>query len=280
MKEIAVLMTCFNRKEKTLFCLKSLFKNRIPVDYCIKVYLVDDASTDGTSAAVSEIYPQIVIIKGTGDLYWNRGMHLAWETAAKIRKFDYFLWLNDDTELKYNAIKKLLQTSTFFNDQSIIVGSTESIKNANIVTYGGRDKYFKLIYPSGSKPIEATTFNGNIVLIPNYVYEIVGKNDPFFHHSLGDFDYGLRATRLGIRTYISSGTFGFCEDHDSLPTWCNPRKTFIQRYKSFRTPLGQNPEEFFVFEKRHAGFMVAIFYYFSNHLRLLCPRFWKQKGGK
>ena len=42
--KIAVLLTSFNRKEKTKECLQSLYKILSELD----VYLVDDNSTDGT----------------------------------------------------------------------------------------------------------------------------------------------------------------------------------------------------------------------------------------
>jgi glycosyltransferase involved in cell wall biosynthesis len=50
---IAVLMTCFNRKEKTLCCIESLFaQENMPT---FDLYVCDDASTDGTSEAILEM---------------------------------------------------------------------------------------------------------------------------------------------------------------------------------------------------------------------------------
>ena len=73
----AVLMTCFNRKEKTINCLNNLFNCFFGVPHDFDVYLVDDASTDGTVAAVRSKFPSVNIINGSGDLYWNKGMFLA-----------------------------------------------------------------------------------------------------------------------------------------------------------------------------------------------------------
>ena len=68
---IAVLLTCFNRKEKTLACLDALFKQALPADVDILAYLVDDASTDGTSEAVRQTYPQVKIFSCHGNLFGN-----------------------------------------------------------------------------------------------------------------------------------------------------------------------------------------------------------------
>ena len=46
---IAVLLTCHNRKEKTVACLTELYNCTIPANYAFEVFLVDDGSTDGTA---------------------------------------------------------------------------------------------------------------------------------------------------------------------------------------------------------------------------------------
>lgn len=69
MQTIAVLLTVFNRKDKTLKCLQHLF-NQLPIEgYSIDVYLTDDGCTDGTPEAVKEQYPQVNIIHGDGNLF-------------------------------------------------------------------------------------------------------------------------------------------------------------------------------------------------------------------
>ena len=40
MKHIAVLLTVFNRKEKTLLCLKNLYQQTIPYEYQMDIYLL------------------------------------------------------------------------------------------------------------------------------------------------------------------------------------------------------------------------------------------------
>ena len=270
---LAVLITCHNRKEKTLQCLKALYAADVPEGYTFDVFLVDDGSTDGTGEAVAEQYPHVNVIYGDGNLFWNRGMHLAWETAAKKHTYDYYFWLNDDTIIRGNALVILLETSQKTNQNSIVSGTTCSSNDTTLMTYGGRDKNGQIVVPEGIiKSCEY--FNGNMVLIPRNVFVKVGFNDFVFHHALGDFDYGRRALKKGINSYIAPTVVGMCNKHSNFPVWCNPNKPFIQRWKSLRTPLGQNPEEFFVYESRHNGLMHALFHYFTNHLRVIFPSFW------
>ena len=103
MQTIAVLLTVFNRKDKTLECLKRLY-SQLPINgYQVDVYLTDDGCTDGTSEAVASQFPEVHIIQGSGNLYWNRGMYAAWREAAK-NDYDYYLWLNDDTYVYSNML--------------------------------------------------------------------------------------------------------------------------------------------------------------------------------
>ena len=44
MKHIAVLLTVFNRKEKTLLCLKNLYQQTIPYEYQMDIYLTNDGA--------------------------------------------------------------------------------------------------------------------------------------------------------------------------------------------------------------------------------------------
>ena len=63
MKYWAVLLTVFNRKEKTLQCLSRLF-DQLPVeDLQIDVFLTDDGCTDGTAEAVENLFPSVHLLK-------------------------------------------------------------------------------------------------------------------------------------------------------------------------------------------------------------------------
>ena len=78
MKSIAVLLTVFNRKDKTLQSLERLYKLLPLDDIQVDVYLTDDGCTDGTPEALTEYFPQVNIIHAKGHLFWNRGMWTAW----------------------------------------------------------------------------------------------------------------------------------------------------------------------------------------------------------
>lgn len=272
--EIAVLLTCHNRKSKTISCLKSLYSNILPPTFFIDVFLVDDNSEDGTSYAVSQEFPEVNIIKGSGDLYWNRGMHLAWTSAARHKNYDYYLWLNDDTILSPFAISHLLDCASRFKNPLLICGAVSS-QLSNEFTYGGLLKSGKPIIPNGEIQ-NCEVINGNCVLVNKGAYELAGNLDPHFSHAIGDHDYGLRLLKLGGEVKTTSIYVGHCEKNEKLPNWCYSETPILTRLKSLYSPLGNShPLYFFVYERRHFGLFTAIKHYLSIHLRVLIPSLWK-----
>lgn len=270
MNSIAVLLTVHNRKKKTLRCLEKLFQQHIPEGFDISVFLTDDGCTDGTAETVKTLFPMVHIILGDGSLFWNRGMHKAWETAAK--DFDFYLWLNDDTNITNDCIVRLLSHSADNQDSAIIIGSTCATDNAAKITYGGW-KDGKLL-TDVSKPNRCDTMNGNIVLIPKLVYNVLGMNDPTFRHCLGDTDYALRANEHGIACLTGVGVFGECDLHEHPTVWMDPSQPFSKRWKNFFSPLGNNPFEFFYFRRKHFGLMAAFATFVSNWVHFFFPQIW------
>lgn len=273
---IAVLLTCHNRKEKTLQCLQKLFTQQgLNIDFKTDVFLVDDGSADGTGEAISTQFPLVNIIQGNGNLFWNRGMYLAWKTAAETKDFDYYLWLNDDTFLFEEALLNLLNGAQLSHNKAAICGSTISLATQTI-SYGGNSETGTLLVPNGALQ-ETFSFNGNVVLIPKIVYEKVGILDKIFPHAIGDYEYALRIRKYNLKSFITSNYIGSCEENEKLPTWCSTSISLQKRIKSLYSPLGNShPYYFFIYEQRHFGLFTAVKHFISIHLRLLMPQLWKQ----
>ncbi len=191
---MAVLMACYNRAETTLRGLESLFSAQ-PSDVALDVFLVDDASPDGTAARVRAAYPQVHVIDGPGNLFWCRGMRRAWDEALVARpSYDYYLWFNDDAILKPGAIAGLLADCAA--QGGLVVGKFSSDATERDVSYGFDGN--------------GAWMNGNLVLVPRRVFEAVGPIYDGYRHAYGDHDYGLAARRKGFPVRLSSAYCGVC----------------------------------------------------------------------
>lgn len=216
-EHVAVLMTCFNRRETTRRCLEILSSeiDGLSLDYTL--YVTDDGSTDGTADLAKEEFGATVL-RGQG-LYWAGGMsraEIASKTAANAPSLTHLLWLNDDVELLPGAMSKFLSHSRRFPG-AIIVGAMRSRKlEGEHTTYSGfcrtgrHPLRFELITPSDNFQF-VDTFNGNLVLVPIRAANLIGRIDGGFAHALADLDYGLRARAAGIKIVLVPGYVGICE---------------------------------------------------------------------
>jgi GT2 family glycosyltransferase len=258
MIEVAALLTCYNRKHKTLDCITHLYNANIPN---LSVFLVDDGSRDGTSDAVKNKFPEVTILHGDGNLYWNGGMHRAFEAAIQ-KGFDYYLWVNDDTLLFNHAWDLLKKSISRAKEESsnpfLIVGSTCDPDSGKL-TYGGlvrnsriKKLRFDLVEPAQDiKSCE--TMNGNCVLIHKGVVERIGNLDSYFTHAMGDFDYGLRAKAEGCAIWVAPEFIGSCSKNSPSGTWRDTSLKTKDRLKALKSTKGLPNKEWKEFARRYAG---------------------------
>lgn len=260
---IAALLTCFNRKAKTAQCLKSLF--RICPDCA--VYLVDDGSADGTSEMVSQTFPQVHILQGSGDLFWSRGMYTAWRAAVQ-GDYDYYLWLNDDVELYPFFLEELMSCCRWGGEHCVVTGLIEDFVRTRIL-YGGADAQKRLLGQS-EQPQEVRFMNGNVVLIPKAIVQQVGIIDPVFHHDLGDVDYGLSVQEHGFKVYTTRRAIAAGYEND----FCRVRRWGVSlkaRWQRLHSPLGSPPAINFYYRRKHFGLLNAAAYYIYLYAINLMP---------
>lgn len=275
---IAVLITCHNRKEKTIKCLLHLHVQKGLNEYFqLEVFLVDDGSIDGTSEAIQVHFPDVNIIQGNGNLYWNRGMRLAWKTAASTKDFDYYLWLNDDTYIDKNCIAAILQdykdAKEIVVTEALITGACRKAAHLNEFSYGGRNENGPII---PNQTIQKCRYiNGNIVLVPKKVYLKLGILSNDYTHAIGDFDYGLSVLQNGFRCFTTRDYIATCEPHSEIAGWCNPNLPLIKRWSLFHSPRGLNIREYNLFRKKFWG-KKWVFFTLKAYLKMLFPRFYKK----
>ena len=271
-KKVAVLITSYNRKETTAKCLDSLFNCKKNHGFLLKIFLVDDKCPDQTGKHVKFLFPKVNVIYGSGDLYWNRGMILAWNEALRNDDFDFFIWLNDDTFLFKNAIKMLFDSYYKVNEDCIVVASTKDPKDGDF-SYGGRDSNGNPIIPNGDLQ-ESKIINGNLVLVSKKTVDKIGILSKKFSHSLGDIDYGLRAYEKGIRSYILPDYAGYCLKNNNID-WNNPKKSLFYRLAQIGKPNSIVLKEHYYFHKRHVNQLSAFMILIKIIVKVLMPKAYK-----
>ncbi len=101
MTKYSVVIVTYNTRDMTLDCLKSLYANMPPGG---EVYVVDNASSDGSAAAIREAFPEAIVIENDRNGGFSQGNNLALARA----KGEYSLLLNSDTIVLPNALHESL----------------------------------------------------------------------------------------------------------------------------------------------------------------------------
>jgi GT2 family glycosyltransferase len=276
-RSIAVLLTCHNRREKTLASLEALFQCTLPENHKIEVFLVDDGSMDGTGEAVKNNFPQVNVIFGDGNLYWNKGMRLAWNSASTYKNFNYYLWLNDDTILDKEALIEMIkcnfEATTKDGKPAIICGACRASEYNEVFSYGGRTDIGPVI-PNG-KIQTCKYINGNTVLIPNQIFQVLGNLSPKYTHIFGDYDYGLSAIISGTNCYTTKNFIATCPPNDVIASWCNPQIPLKKRLKLLKSPKGLNIREYNIYNKKFKGWKWIILA-IKAYLKTLFPSIYRK----
>lgn len=264
------LMTCFNRKEKTVRAIKNLIQGNPAIDFSF--IIADDASTDGTSEALQE-FPQVTVLSGNGSLFYSGGMRLAIDQAKKAEKqFDYCLLFNDDVDFADSAIEELCEKE----NGVIWVGPTSDEQGA--LSYGGVVKTSKwrpkteIVMADLPEGRICDTFNANCVLIPWGIFKELDNIDPVFTHSMGDFDYGFSAGRKGYAIKVSNKFVGVCPDNPVQASWRNTELTLKERIHRKESPKGLPGKEWFHYLNKNYNLLTAIVYSAIPYIRILLKK--------
>lgn len=287
---IAILLTCHNRKAKTIKCIKSLLKsidayNEKFQNFSYSIFLTDDACTDDTSKAVKELCDgkEIHIITGDGNLFWAGGMRMAWQESLRYRKnWNFFLLLNDDCILRPYAIEELMITHNYcvkqYGKAGIYSGITCAIGQPEVITYSGdvfksgaKGKWYRL-GPS-EKPQMVDQCNANILLVSKEVVEKIGIFHDGYKHGAADLDYCMQTRKAGLPAVITARIAGECEfDHISEKEECLQLIGMnLSERKAYVNKPTHSDKDYLLFVKRNIPqkYLISII---LRKIRLYCPR--------
>lgn len=270
MIKVLGLMTCFNRKDKTVRAMKNLIQGNPEIDFSFIV--ADDASTDGTAQVLKE-FEAVTVLSGDGSLFYSGGMRLAIAKAKKLEEsYDYCLLFNDDVDFVCSAIEKLCA-----KDASVIWVGPTSDENGKL-SYGGIVKTSKyrpkteIVKADSSDGRVCDTFNANCVLIPWEIFKELDNIDPVYTHSMGDFDYGFSAKKKGYTIKVSDQFVGVCPDNPVQASWRNTELSLKERIRRKESPKGLPTKEWFHYLNKNYNFITAVIYSCIPYLRIILKK--------
>jgi N-acetylglucosaminyl-diphospho-decaprenol L-rhamnosyltransferase len=217
---VSILVVSYNTKELTLACLESI--RRTAGDVAHEVLVVDNASQDGSAAAIARGFPEVTCI----ELQENTGFARANNLAAQRARGRWLLLLNPDTLVLEGSLASLLAFAaahpetrifggrTLFPDGTLNPTSCWRAPNAwsmfclgsGLASLLRRHPWFdpeSMGAWARDSEREVDIVSGCLLLIRRDLWESLGGFDEGFFMYGEDFDLCLRARRAGERCRIS-----------------------------------------------------------------------------
>jgi len=218
MLNVAVVTPLHNRREITLQCLRSLARTDTS-GFRLDVIVVDDGSTDGTSAAIAEEFPEVRLIPGDGSLWFSEGTNVGVRDAI-ARGADYVLMMNDDQVFDAAFLRYLVETAE--RNSRSIVGPLLLLWDAphklfqtsprwETLSGGWRHWQKQTVWSVPQRPWEVEQIVGNCVLVPAEAIKEHGMLDSKRYPNFGDMEYTPRLRKRGWRLIIDPRSRVFCQ---------------------------------------------------------------------
>ena len=214
--EISIVIVSYNTADLIGSCLDSILSND---DLSIEIFVVDNASNDGSVALVKRKYPTVQVIENVK----NRGFAAANNQVLPQCKGKYIFFLNPDTEVVSDTFSKAI---SFMNTNPRVgLAGTKIINPDGALQWSVSYKYPGQKYTTN----ELSDLPGKIACVlgasmiarSELIKKIGGFDEDFFLYG-EDQDLCLRIRRLGYEIgYVDSATIvhlGGQSEKDSLPS--------------------------------------------------------------
>ena len=214
MTTVYALIPVFNRLELTRRIVEDLRAQR----GCeVRIVVIDDASTDGTKEWLAT-QPDIVTIRGNGDLWWAGAVDVALRRIVpEAQDDDYVLLINNDTTVGPEFVATLIGVSRGHGGAAVGSALRDELPPHELISIGPRidighrrvsDAINELPLQERRKPkpvYEVDALSGRGTLYPVRVVRATGFLHPrLLPHYHADYEFACRARRKGFKTLVST----------------------------------------------------------------------------
>ena len=214
--KVDVVIVNYNTKELLKDCLESIYRQKWQHDYT--VWVVDNASSDGSVEMVRKRYKQVKIVEAGMNLGFSRGNNVVLDQT----KADYCLLLNSDTMVLEGSLDglvdfakgsqyRIVSCSLANADGSFQPNAGDRPTLLSIFDWlSGLDdlvRWLGVVIPSFhqsdrryySKDREVGWVSGSVMLIKASVIQRIGGLDQNIFMYVEDVEYCVRAAKSGFK---------------------------------------------------------------------------------
>jgi len=237
MPAVSIIIVSYNCKRLILQCIDSICRETTRTDF--EIIVVDNASVDGTPEALSQVFPQVRLVRLPENVGFGRGCNAGAAQAAG----NWILLLNPDAIVLPDAIDRLLRFAQDHPDAGIwgghIVNPDGSIANGSCWRFPSLWSTFCTVAGLARAFPRSDFFNresyggwqhdsirqvdvicGCLLLISRTLWGRLEGFDPVYFMYSEEVDLCLRAQALGARPLVSPdvGVVHYVGGTQAVPT--------------------------------------------------------------
>ncbi|MCG2755597.1 MAG: glycosyltransferase family 2 protein [Desulfobacteraceae bacterium] len=211
--DVSIIIVNWNTKKLLLDCIYSIHETVKNISF--EIWLVDNASTDGSVEAVKQNYPDVKIIQNKKNL----GFAAANNIALERMRGQYALLLNTDTILTNGAVEDLFDFMEKNSDAGMACGqllNQDGSKQNSVANFPGlhslicNESLLQILFPRKfpgkrreyKKPVEVDSCIGACLMVRKKAMDEVGLLDKRYFFFFEETDWAYRMKQAGWKIYF------------------------------------------------------------------------------
>lgn len=244
--DVSIVIVNWNTKQLLLDCLASVYSTLKNVSF--EIWLVDNASSDGSVETVESVYPDVNIIQNQENL----GFAAANNKALRKIAGRYTLLLNTDTVLSEGAIEKLFSFMEDNPETGMACGqllNEDGTKQNSIANFPSflsllcNETILRIFWPKRypskrqeyKEPIEVESCIGACLMVRKKAIDEVGFLDERYFFFMEETDWALSMRKAGWKSCFIPDAWIYHLQGQSTGHNVEARKMFYRsRYQYFK----------------------------------------------
>lgn len=211
--DLSIVIVNWNTRDLLLDCLASIFATVKELDF--EVFLVDNASSDGSVAAVQGRYPAVKIIQNEKNL----GFAVANNKALRVMRGRFALLLNTDAVLTPGAVDKLFAFMEAHPQVGMACGQLlnadgskqNSVANfPSLLSLLGNETILRMLLPKRfpskrqeyAEPVCVESCIGACLMVRKKAMDEVGLLDERYFFFMEETDWAFAMRRAGWVSFL------------------------------------------------------------------------------
>ncbi len=210
---VAVVIVNWNKKN----CVLDLLNDLKSIEYTNhKVFLVDNASSDGSVEAVQESFPEVNILPQEENLGGTGGFNLGMKHVLDASGFDYIWLLDNDVKVDRSALARLVTALEDRLDAGIVGSLILNSANPSLVVAAGgflnlstvqpEDCEQNYIYVKGEELREVDYVPSCSLLVRTNLVQSLGIWDENIFVNWDDIEWCIRFKNAGHKVLVHRGS--------------------------------------------------------------------------